>query len=119
MAGVGSILFVISLAYAALTLLTLSLFVLFIGIGMGVYHKVQKIETSGKRKTFFIASYLVALAMLIAGIAVFEYANTMVGWDALGVSVLGYFIAIIGGGLAISITGAIIACKIIARKKRC
>ena len=81
-------------------------------VSWALYRIAQKIEKDNRRKVFFVAGYAISLAILIAGVAMRKHANTLTGWDALGVHVFGTIISAVGFCLTASITGAIIARKV-------
>ena len=111
---VSAVLILAATATNSPVLVALSFAVVFIGAGVSVYRIAQKAGSSKGRRNFFLASYAVALAILITGIAIMLYAS---GEEA---ELLAILIIVIALGWAAALTGGLVACAIAraARKKR-
>ena len=99
--------------------LDLIIIAVLIGLGVCVYRIAQRIEAHGNRKIFFIICYIVSLAASTTGFGVIRYAIIHMGAEGpYGVARVGGYIAILGTGFALSVTGAIIARAIVKRKRQ-
>ena len=113
---VSAILLLAATAASSPVLVAMSFVVIFIGIGVSVYRIAQRTGSDNGRRNFFFVSYAVSLAAFIAGNVIVFHAGALGRLDASETEIFGAFILVIGFGLALSVTGGLIAH--VVRKKR-